>query len=460
MASDRRRCKCNAAADTTSGAAKLPRSCTTPFPCRGGRSRVQREHSWNGVSLMISAASVFIAMPAQPASAKAIYADAYTVGNDVLFADGKYVPGTSAGRRLIAHELAHVLQQEASSFRSIQRAITLTDAGSAMPHAPGAVGPFPTKAFTLNNWLDTLCPGGNWNVNAGTGAVESPDRATFCGARPARGAPHHTTSAHPTSCRCLCELTAPGATNVQVQIDDNITVGGTSTPLAPLGEAATAFTNPRISGFTGREHTGLRGAGATAPIAGAGRTQTIPDPPWIIFGHEVCGHARLETAVPGATDVSHSTTPQGNETTVDIENRIRREHSTPAASLGIRAARFNARDAAGNFGRHWGSAYDVGAGETLAGIAARCGIATANMLDHIWRLNGARITVADQDRLAANERLLIEGIDWHQVIGGETMSSIARIWDIPLASLQRANPQVTGPDFVVRTGDRLLIPAS
>ncbi len=44
-------------------------------------------------------------------SAQALDALAYTVGRDVVFNAGQYAPGAAAGRRLIAHELAHVVQQ-------------------------------------------------------------------------------------------------------------------------------------------------------------------------------------------------------------------------------------------------------------------------------------------------------------------------------------------------------------
>jgi hypothetical protein len=44
-------------------------------------------------------------------SAQAVNALAYTVGRDVVFDSGQYVPGTSQGRQLIAHELTHVVQQ-------------------------------------------------------------------------------------------------------------------------------------------------------------------------------------------------------------------------------------------------------------------------------------------------------------------------------------------------------------
>ena len=44
-------------------------------------------------------------------SARAMDAAAYTVGQDVVFGDGQYAPKTAQGQFLIAHELAHVVQQ-------------------------------------------------------------------------------------------------------------------------------------------------------------------------------------------------------------------------------------------------------------------------------------------------------------------------------------------------------------
>lgn len=38
-------------------------------------------------------------------------ARAYTVGFDMVFGAGQYAPGMSEGRRLMAHELTHVVQQ-------------------------------------------------------------------------------------------------------------------------------------------------------------------------------------------------------------------------------------------------------------------------------------------------------------------------------------------------------------
>lgn len=54
------------------------------------------------------------------AAAASIGARAYTVGSDIAFASGEYAPDTGAGRRLMAHELTHTLQQSGGG-QSVQR---------------------------------------------------------------------------------------------------------------------------------------------------------------------------------------------------------------------------------------------------------------------------------------------------------------------------------------------------
>ncbi|TFV77497.1 DUF4157 domain-containing protein [Blastococcus sp. CT_GayMR19] len=44
-------------------------------------------------------------------SARAVHAQAYTVGSDVVFQRGGYDPSSTAGRTTLAHELTHVVQQ-------------------------------------------------------------------------------------------------------------------------------------------------------------------------------------------------------------------------------------------------------------------------------------------------------------------------------------------------------------
>lgn len=50
-------------------------------------------------------------------SARGVNALAYTVGQDIVFAAGKYAPETSTGKRLLAHELTHTIQQSEAGSR-------------------------------------------------------------------------------------------------------------------------------------------------------------------------------------------------------------------------------------------------------------------------------------------------------------------------------------------------------
>lgn len=55
-------------------------------------------------------------------SAGAINALAYTVGRDIVFAANHYAPSTNIGKRLVAHELTHVVQQNSLGSRiTVQR---------------------------------------------------------------------------------------------------------------------------------------------------------------------------------------------------------------------------------------------------------------------------------------------------------------------------------------------------
>lgn len=45
-------------------------------------------------------------------SSRDMNAEAYTVGQDIVFDHGRYQPGSESGKQLLAHELAHTLQQQ------------------------------------------------------------------------------------------------------------------------------------------------------------------------------------------------------------------------------------------------------------------------------------------------------------------------------------------------------------
>lgn len=86
-------------------------------------------HDFSGVRVHSDAAAA--------ASARAVNALAYTVGHDVVFGRGLYQPGTMPGRRLLAHELAHVVQQRAATYPAA--GLTVAD-GSWEQEAERAAG--------------------------------------------------------------------------------------------------------------------------------------------------------------------------------------------------------------------------------------------------------------------------------------------------------------------------------
>ena len=77
--------------------APLPRDIRSTFEARFGRGfggvRVHADHG-------------------AAAAARAVRARAYTVGQDIVFGANQFAPTTVEGRKLIAHELAHVEQQQ------------------------------------------------------------------------------------------------------------------------------------------------------------------------------------------------------------------------------------------------------------------------------------------------------------------------------------------------------------
>ena len=82
-------------------------------------------------------------------AARDVSAHAYAVGQQIAFAAGRYSPTTPSGRRLIAHELAHVVQQSggraAAGEPSVQRDSKADPKAVAEPATKGAVAK-PPKA--------------------------------------------------------------------------------------------------------------------------------------------------------------------------------------------------------------------------------------------------------------------------------------------------------------------------
>ena len=78
-------------------------------------------------------------------SARALNARAYTFAGDIVFGAGQHMRGTITGQRLLAHELAHVIQQDAIPRDRIQRQIGSSTDGLWWNGLPDAPNPSPSQ---------------------------------------------------------------------------------------------------------------------------------------------------------------------------------------------------------------------------------------------------------------------------------------------------------------------------
>jgi len=82
--------------------------------------------------------------------ARAVSARAFTVGGHVVFGAGEYAPASAASRRLLAHELTHVVQQNASGPAAgggvLQRQALPAEEHPADTGPPAAAPPAPAPA--------------------------------------------------------------------------------------------------------------------------------------------------------------------------------------------------------------------------------------------------------------------------------------------------------------------------
>lgn len=73
-------------------------------------------------------------------STNKINAHAFTKGNDIVFGAGNYQPGTDSGKRLLAHELTHVVQQSENNRDVVQRKAAVPEVKTAKPIGKPAAG--------------------------------------------------------------------------------------------------------------------------------------------------------------------------------------------------------------------------------------------------------------------------------------------------------------------------------
>jgi outer membrane protein OmpA-like peptidoglycan-associated protein len=240
--------------------------------------------------------------PQAARAAKAVRAQAFTLGRDVVFGENRYDPNSPPGRKLLAHELAHTVQQRGSSI--LHRKVVVQDPMGKPPKAPAGE----TNENIIRDYVTTLCPG--FTVFSGE---LLPIHYTFC---PVGAA----SSGMSKSCECLCTMhnhtdSAGASVTWNVVVDD----------LQWPSTDETTHTISIQSPYSGLEF-GAWGAGNPSHRVHADL--------WLVFAHEICGHGYLyaQGKHPRDMTVIHGGSPE-HDPSVNIQNEIATEHRLPQSEM-------------------------------------------------------------------------------------------------------------------------------
>lgn len=309
-------------------------------------------------------------------SARSVNALAYTLGSHVVFGAGQYAPHSAAGRRLLAHELTHVVQQRGQEHSlqgkgdpatgnesaltigqpadSLEReadrvsaAVTsetqprlgrIADAGSLtgpsvpaiqrkmvvnptddVPLPPGMSGPPDRLTNAVRGLLGDTCPEGKFNVDMTTGNV-TPGVAGFCTQPPPKApAPAASRSTTPAGCECICDVIGDAqTTTIAFHAGGPGTSPGSVAGAGPgqggVKTSPTVHVDPRFQG-----QYLINGKWVDIPFH-------------LIFSHELCGHALPKmkgTHAERSGNVPAGGTPDAEQHAVDVERQIAAEHNPP-----------------------------------------------------------------------------------------------------------------------------------
>lgn len=257
------------------------------------------------------------------ASAKSINALAYTHGNHIVFGAGQYQPQTDNGKRLMAHELTHTVQQTDSpslkNSNPVQRKLVVNP-NDSVPLPPNIQGPPTPLTHAVQQMLNDLCADGQFQVNTTSGEVTMAD-PEFCEEWHAPMLPdikRVNNTATPAGCSCLCDV----VNNAQTTTVE-FRAGGPGT-------------NPGSVAGAGAGQGGVK-TNATVKIDPNFQGQYringnwVDVPFYLLFSHELCGHALPKMQ---GTHVARGATPAGGtppqeQHAVDVERDIAAEHGEP-----------------------------------------------------------------------------------------------------------------------------------
>jgi hypothetical protein len=235
------------------------------------------------------------------ALSETLNAEAFTIGNQIVFGQDRYRPDTERGRHLLAHELAHIAQQNDNEPKIHRRLVVNSAATSLAPSTDPAASLTPVNRLSMmDSILNALCP--DFSVNSGTGEVEAnssppPSRSTLA------------SGSKPVGCCCLEVLTGAANTwtiEVSQLVGPHTLRGSRQVVLSPT-------TTPiEFGSFTSAGNLAFQGQ---VPAA----------------GHELCGHAALFEL--NAHPIGNRLTTDVHDPTVRIENLVSTEQGVPASDL-------------------------------------------------------------------------------------------------------------------------------
>jgi Domain of unknown function (DUF4157) len=215
------------------------------------------------------------------ASAARLGAKAYTVGNDVVFGSGAYAPGTSSGRRTLAHELAHVHQQRGAPIAGT--AVPLGERGDRFEHQAEAAAERalrPAAAPRRHSWLRV--PSARvQRQDAGTEPVPQAEPQQAGGANPAKKlcGPKIDSQLTAVLTKIQTDFRDPGLSNWRKELAcDNLT---TPTPGAIMAWDILELYLPHTSWLRGGTCGVPRTAGAIEDPAGCGNSVEVDGKCWL-----------------------------------------------------------------------------------------------------------------------------------------------------------------------------------
>ena len=220
-----------------------------------------------------------------------INARAFTFGRHVVLGAGE----NEANSRLMAHELTHVLQQNADedTDRRIQRIVT--------------VNPSTAAADDILDQVRFICPAVTFGR---TGRTLTADQSSIAS----------------KGCECVTDVISDPARTYTINVDavsnnpQPVTLSNGTKATVPdpsSGPNTLVGPNPTIT-MPATKGSAME-FGAFSPSGGALWCDN-----WRILGHELCGHARLNQSYAG----SKGKRP-GHDATIDTENAIAADHGQP-----------------------------------------------------------------------------------------------------------------------------------